>query len=190
MILTRYNLLHTSRKTGDLGRRDTSSSGRWWWISPGWQVEVSALVDISRDGKSWAPDSAWGANPKPYILPRQRTTNPNFKACGATHRNLLFHPMGTAPNKTKYLKCIVYERKVKLYHSSRSSCADNLNLQILQDHPLPGKCLERCNGKSHFLLHSLQNLLCPTSLVPLQKIMNSLFVLRASIKERPHQSPI
>lgn len=106
------------------------------------------------------------------------------------HTETFFFILWALHQTKQYLKCIVYERKLKLYHSSRSSCVDNLNLQILQDHPLPGKCLEHCNAKSHFLLHSLQNLLCPTSLLPLQKIMNSLFALRASIKERPHQSPI
>lgn len=133
MILIWNNLLYISGKPAAVDRRDAASSGRWWWIYPWWQAEVAALVDTSRDGQSWAADSAWGVNPKPHVLPPQRTANPNLKAYAWKHTETsLFLLWALHHSKTKYLKFIGSETKLKLDHQSRSSFVENLTLEILQ----------------------------------------------------------
>lgn len=133
MILIWYNLLYISGNPAAADRRDAASSGRWWWVCPWGQVEVSALVDTSRDGQSWAPDSGWGVNPKPYVPPPQRTPNSKLKASVWNHTETsLFLLWALHHSKTKYPTFIGSQRKLNLDHQTRSSFMENLTMEILQ----------------------------------------------------------
>lgn len=74
-----------------------------------------------------------GVNPKPYVLPPQRTANPNLKAYAWKHiETSLFLLWALHHSKTKNLKFLGSETKLKLDHQSRSSFVENLTLEILQ----------------------------------------------------------